>query len=117
MRPLYMDAMVSCVFLDKTHVPDGEGGTITTYTEGAAFDAALVLDNSTEAVVAASSGVENIYRVSVHPSVVLEFHDVFRRLSDGQVFRVTSNSDDKKTPERASFRLAVCTAEEWRLPG
>lgn len=116
MKPLYMDFMEDFVFLDRTHAPDGYGGSVTSYVDGAAFRAALVLDTSTEAVVAAAAGAKSVWRVSVDPSVTLEYHDVFRRVSDGQVFRVTSNSADKTAPERATFRMAVCTAEEWRLP-
>lgn len=116
MKPLYMDFMEDFVFLDRTHTNDGYGGTITTWTDGAAFQAAVVIDTSSEVVAAQAAGAKNVYRVSVDPSVRLEYHDVFRRVSDGQVFRVTSNSDDKKTPERASFRMAVCTAEEWVVP-
>lgn len=113
MRPLYMDSVEDFVFVDRTHVPDGQGGTVTSWVDGSAFRAALVLDDASEVVAAQAAGAKAVYRVAVDPSVVLEYHDVFRRVSDGAVFRVTSNSDDKKTPERASFRMAVCTAESW----
>lgn len=116
MRPLYMDSMEDFVFVDRTHVPDGQGGTVTSWVDGSAFRAALVLDDASEVVAAQAAGAKSVYRVAVDPSVVLEYHDVFRRVSDGAVFRVTSNSDDKKTPERASFRMAVCTAEGWVIP-
>ena len=39
MKPLYMDFMEDFVFLDRTHTNDGYGGTITTWTDGAAFQA------------------------------------------------------------------------------
>lgn len=116
MKRLYMDFMEDVVFLERTHVSDGYGGMITTWVDGATFQAAVVLDTSSEVVAAQAAGAKNVYRISVDPAVKLEFHDVFRRVSDGQVFRVTSNSDDKKTPERASFRMAVCMAEEWVVP-
>lgn len=116
MKRLYMDFMEDVVFLERTHVSDGYGGMITTWVDGANFQAAVVLDTSSEVVAAQAAGAKNVYRISVDPAVKLEFHDVFRRVSDGQVFRVTSNSDDKKTPERASFRMAVCMAEEWVVP-
>ena len=34
----------TCAFLEKTHVPDGEGGFLTDWTEGAKFLAAVVLN-------------------------------------------------------------------------
>lgn len=116
MKPLYMDFMEDFVFVDRSHMPDGQGGTVTSWVDGSAFRAALVLDDASEVVAAQAAGAKSVYRVAVDPSVVLEYHDVFRRVSDGAVFRVTSNSDDKKTPERASFRMAVCTAESWVIP-
>lgn len=116
MKPLYMDFMEDFVFVDRSHVPDGQGGTVTAWADGSPFRAALVPDSSSEVVAAQAAGARAVYRVTVDPSVVLEYHDVFRRASDGAVFRVTSDPTDRKTPERASFRMAVCTAEEWRIP-
>lgn len=116
MKPLFMDFMEDCCFVERTRVPDGQGGISTVWTDGATFSAAIVLDTSTEIMVAQASGLGNRYRVMADSAITLEYHDVFRRLSDGQVFRVTSNSDDKTTPERASFRAAVVTAEEWVIP-
>lgn len=116
MRPLYMDFLEDFVFLDRTHAPDGYGGTVTAWVEGAAFRAALVLDKSSEVVAAQAAGAQAVYRVSVDPAVTISYHDVFRRVSDGAVFRATSDSAGQAAPERASFRMAVCTAEEWRLP-
>ena len=113
MKPLYMDFMEDFVFLDRTHTNDGYGGTITTWTDGAAFQAALVLDTSSEVVAAQAAGAKNIYRVSVGPSVRLEYHDVFKRISDNKVFRVTSDGDDKHTPNRATFQISQVTAEEY----
>ena len=48
--------------------------------------------------------------------VSLDVHDVFRRVWDGKVFRVTSDPSDKKTPAVASLDVSVAGAEEWELP-
>ena len=45
----------------------------------------------------------------------LQFHDVFRRLSDGYVFRVTDNIQDSETPARATFQIGQVHAERWDL--
>jgi len=104
-----------CVLLEKSRVPDGEGGWTTSWTDGAEFDAAIVLDSSLQARVAQQEGVSSVYTVTVGPETPLDFHDVFRRVSDGKVFRVTSDSDDSRTPKVASFQFVQVTAEEWAL--
>lgn len=105
-----------CVMLEKKRVPDGEGGFITSWAEGAEFKAAVVFDSSLEARAAEQQGVSSLYTVTTAKNAKLEYHDVFKRLSDGKIFRVTSDGDDKQTPERATFQFAQVTAEEWSLP-
>ena len=56
------------------------------------------------------------YEVYVPRDFVIGYHSVFKRLSDGRVFRVTSNPQDKQTPMGATFSFAYVTAEEWRIP-
>ena len=109
------EAMTPCIMVDRTTLPDGEGGIITTWVEGAAFNAAITFDSSIEAKAAAVQGVTSLYTVTVPKRVKLEYHDVFKRLSDGKIFRVTSDGDDKITPERASFQFAQVSAEEYVL--
>lgn len=112
-----LDEMKTTVcFLEKTRVPDGEGGFKTTWAEGAKFPAAVTLDTSIEARVAEKQGVTSVYTVTTEKSVVLEYHDVLKRLYDGKIFRITSDGDDKATPAGASLNMRQVTAEEWSLP-
>ena len=111
------DFKSTCVILDKKRVSDGEGGFLTTWLEGAKFMAAVVLDNSIEARVAEKQGLTSIYTVSTDKNAILQYHDVFKRLYDGKIFRVTSDGDDKQTPARASIQFSQVTAEEYVLPG
>lgn len=113
---LIEDFKTPCVMLEKKRIPDGEGGFITSWAEGAEFDAAVVFDSSLEARTAEQQGVSSLYTVTTAKNAKLEYHDVFKRLSDGKIFRVTSDGDDKQTPERATFQFAQVTAEEWSLP-
>ena len=113
---LIEDFKTPCVMLEKKRVPDGEGGFITSWAEGAEFDAAVVFDSSLEARTAEQQGVSSLYTVTTAKNAKLEYHDAFKRLSDGKIFRVTSDGDDKQTPERATFQFAQVTAEEWSLP-
>lgn len=104
-----------CVMMDEVKVPDGEGGFTTAWQEGAEFEAAIVKDTGLEARIAEKDGLTNTYTVTTPVDAALEFHDVFKRKSDGQVFRVTSNGDDKRTPPAASFEFEQVSAEEWGL--
>lgn len=104
-----------CVMMDKTSVPDGIGGFTHTWVEGAAFQAAIVKDTTTEARIAEHEGVTELYTVTVSKNTPLEFHDVFKRKEDGAVFRVTSNVTDSKTPSVATFHFGQVSAERWVL--
>jgi len=113
---LLQDYMEPCRLLEKKRVSDGEGGWVTTWTEGAEFSAAVVCDTSMQARTAEKQGVTSLYTVTSELNAKLEYHDVFRRLSDGKIFRVTSDGDDVQTPARATFQFSQVTAEEWELP-
>lgn len=104
-----------CALVERVRTPDGEGGWVTTWRDGAEFMAAIVLDTTLQARVAESEGMTAVYTVTTDRSLPLDFHDVFRRLSDGKTFRVTSDSADKETPDVATFQFHQVSAEEWQL--
>lgn len=112
---LLSEAMEKCVMLDRKTVADGYGGFSTIWEDGASFKAAIVLDSSMQARVAAVQGVTGLHTVTTGKNINLQYHDVFRRVSDGKIFRVTSDGDDKKTPASASLNMRQVNAEEWRL--
>lgn len=112
---LLSDAMDECLMLDKTTTPDGYGGIKTTYVSGASFTAAVVFDTSIEARVADKQGVTSLYTVTTPKGIVLQYHDVFKRLRDNKVFRVTSDGDDKYTPKTATLDMRQVTAEEFTI--
>lgn len=114
---LLTESMTPCVLLDKKTTPDGYGGVITTWTDGAEIQAAIVLDNSIQALQAMQQGVTGVYTVTTEKTVVLRFNDVFRRISDGKVFRVASNGDDKATPASAGLNMRQVRAEEYNFHG
>lgn len=112
---LLTEAMEDCVMLDKSTRADGYGGYEVVWTEGAPISAAIVLDTSMEARAAKKAGVTDLYTITTEKVLNLQYHDVFKRLSDGKIFRVTSDSDDKKTPRSASLNMRQVKAEEWSL--
>jgi hypothetical protein len=105
----------TCVMLDRSTVSDGLGGFVHSWTEGAEFQAAVVKDNTLAARVAEKQGVTEVYTVTVDKGIQLQYHDVFRRVEDGAVFRVTSNVTDSETPSVATFQIGQVTAERWEL--
>lgn len=105
----------ACVMMDKASVPDGIGGFTYEWHEGAAFDAAIVKDSTMQARIAEQQGVTEVYTVTIPKTLPLGFHDVFKRASDGAIFRVTSNVTDSKTPGVATFQFGQVTAERWEL--
>lgn len=114
MSRLFERMAVPCVRLERDEAPDGEGGRTVTWREGKAFAAAIAHDTSSEARIAEAAGVANAYTVTGPER--LSFGDVFRRASDGQAFRVTSNGDDGAAPSCATFAFYQSTAEEWEVP-
>lgn len=113
---LLNEAMTKCVMMHKISSDDGYGGEETIrWVDGAHFDAAIVFDSSIEARTAYAQGVTSVYTVTTRKNKVLEYHEVFRRLDDGKIFRVTSDGDDKFTPASAGLNMRQVTAEEFEV--
>ena len=113
---LLSDAMEDMVILDKTTSSDGYGGTTTTYVEGAEFKGAVTFDVSIDARSASKQGVTSLYTLTTSRAIVLDYHDVVKRIRDGKIFRITSDGEDKFTPQSAGLDMRQVTAEEFVLP-
>lgn len=105
-----------CAFMVKSLVPDGIGGQVKTWTQGAVFTANISKVSTSEQVVAEARDGKAIYKVTTPKNIVLDYHDVLKRLSDGKTFRVTSDGDDMATPDSSTLDMRIVTAEEWDLP-
>ena len=112
---LFSKAMEISHIIDKTTGPDGYGGVKTVYKTGAQIEVAYSFNSSTEARVAAQQGVNNRYTLYTNKSVNLRFPDIVKRDRDGKIFRVTSDGDDKRTPESAGLDMRAVEAEEITL--
>lgn len=112
---LFESFNIPCVRLERKRQPDGEGGYVSEWSETEHFEASIVLETSVEAEIAQQMGSKAHYRVTLPRGVVMDFHDVFMRIEDKQIFRVTTKSLDTQTPERATFSFSVVKAEEWVL--
>lgn len=112
---LLEDSFEDFTVINKALMPDGYGGTKTVWTDGAPIKAVAIFDSSMQARIAQSMGVTGVYTITVRKNSELDYHTVLRRESDGKIFRLTSDSDDKKTPDNAALNMRQYTAEEWTL--
>lgn len=110
------EAFESYIMLDKTTENDGYGGTKTTWKEGATIQGAMVFDSSISARIAGAQGVSSVYTLTTRKNVVLQFHDVLKRVRDNKIFRITSDGDDLFTPQSAGLDMRQVSCEEWALP-
>ena len=112
-----MDSFASdCVLITKTTVKDGYGGYKPVWTDGITFPASFEYMASPEMIIAEKQGVARTYRVYIDKGLNLEYHEAFRRVSDGQVFRVTSPGVDRYTPETSALDKKLVEVEKWVLP-
>lgn len=112
-----MDSFASdCVFLTKTIVGDSFGGYETVWADGVTFKASFEYSASAEMILAEKAGASRTYRIYVDKRLNLEYHDVFRRVEDGQVFRVTNAGTDRHTPESSTLDKRLIEIEKWVLP-
>lgn len=109
------EAFESFIIMNKIRVDDGYGGSDVTWTEGQKINGAMVFNNSIEAKTAQAQGVSSVYTFTTRKNIVLDYHDVIKRESDGKIFRVTSDGDDLYTPKSAGLNMRQVSCEEWRL--
>lgn len=114
---LLEEAFEPFVFVSKTFVPDGEGGMISTWTDGTdEFPATADFASSSLGKIADKLTERVNCTITTRKSISLEPMDVIKRLSDGQYFRIRSDGKNKKTPASASLDMRQSDAELWTLP-
>lgn len=101
--------------MDKTTTPDGYGGVITVWVEGAEIEAVLTPDGGIEQLTAQQRGWTGSYTVITPRTVVLMDNDVIKRVSDNKVFRIKSDGTDNKTPRSAGLDMRSVKAEDYTL--
>lgn len=115
MSDLLDTQMETFCYVNVSKVPDGEGGIETMWTDGAEFQANAYKINSTQEKIAEKMGVTSLYTITTKKNICLEYHEVIKRLSDGEIFRITSESKDNKTPDSATLDMRQVSAEKWEL--
>ena len=104
---------VPCCMMVQKEFQDGSGGHLIEWREGEAFEAAITAITATEDQRAEALHAENRYTITTTDHV-LRHKDIFKRLSDGQIFRVTSDNDPE-TPTCATFYFMQREAEKGEL--
>jgi len=113
---MIFEVMEECRIVNKTRTDDDYGSEVITWSDGTKFDASIIKNSTTEAIVAEKQGVSEIYTVVTKKGFSLSYNDYFKRLSDNQIFRVTSNVKDSEAPKRSTVKIAKVTAEKVVLP-
>lgn len=108
--------MEACVMVDKTTTPDGLGGFTRAWVDGANFRATIIKSSDIETREAQKQGLTEVYTVVTPKGTRLEYHDVFRRVSDGAIFRVTADNRDNEAPAQSTVQIGKVAAERWVLP-
>ena len=105
-----------CVLLEKIRVDDPVGGYKTVWKAGTHFQAAWEYESAPEITVAEQQGVARTYRIYVDKTLDLDYHEVFRRAGNGQIYRVTNPGTDRKTPSFSTLNKRLIEVEKWELP-
>lgn len=104
-----------CVLMVRERELDGAGGYYVKWNESTRFDAAVILDNPSESFEADRKGLNASYTVTVKRGAKLSYNDIFKRLSDGTTFRVTSEPFDVQSPMVSTLDMKQGKAERWEL--
>ena len=111
MQTLIEQKMKPFVILDTVTVADGFGGYSEIHKDGAPFDAAATMKDTTEAQIAYQQGAKKIYTVVTRQTVKLKHGMKIKRLHDGLTLRVTSDSEDMQTPVTSNLSFSQVSAE------
>lgn len=106
----------ACVVLNRSRIPDGQGGYKNAWVDGITFYPSWEYEAAPEITVAEQQGVSRVYRIYVDKSLDLQHHEVFRRISTGQTYRVTNPGTDRHTPASSAMDLRLIEVEIWDLP-
>lgn len=106
---------VECTLLTKTRVDDPVGGYTIAWVDGTKFSAAWEYVSAPEMTVAEQQGVRRVYRIYVDKTLDLDYHEVFRRSDNSQIYRVTNPGTDRKTPGFSMLNKRLIEVEKWEL--
>lgn len=106
---------VRCVALRRAPEGDAMGGYGGGWTEDGEFDAAILKRGDAVGIEGQRAALEERFIAVIPEGVALRFHDVFRRRSDGAVFRVIGDNGDAAAPGPSTVRITRVPCERWDL--
>lgn len=109
---LLEQAFEKFIFMNKSVIDDGYGGTMTDWSEGAIIPGVMIYNGSNEMRIAQALGSQASYTFTCKKDLFFGYHDVLKRQKDGQLFRITNNADDYRTPPSASLNMRQYDAEQ-----
>lgn len=99
------DFFETFVLIEKKSEPDGMGGFIEGFIEGAEFKGYANLDTSSQAKIAQQDGLSKMYTVTVPKNAPLKFNDYIKRKSDGQIIQIKSDENDIIAPKMSTLDI------------
>lgn len=107
----WIDFCEDACLVDKRTESDGMGGVIVSWSDGAPIKAGFVRNSSTEARIAYQNGIRELFSIIFSDLLELAPNDRVKRLSDGKVFRITSDARDMTTPKQSDMHFREADAE------
>lgn len=107
---LFESFLEPCVIMDKTKVPDAEGGTVNTWTPGAEIEVAFQSLTPTQQIAAQQTGAQYTDTIVTPIGVTLDEQDVIQRKASGKFYRVLSV--EPETPKVATFKFSRYNVRE-----
>lgn len=104
------------VFVEKRKKPDGMGGVLNEYVESVPFKAGVNTNLSMETRIAEQQGVKSVYTITTNKDCVLEYGDIIKRKRGNSYYKITSNGQDKISPDFLKMDIIQVTAENFTIP-
>ena len=112
----FYDAFKDFTINNRSVVSDGEGGYITTWTDGAVVKRSLTLGSAQEAREALSQRLNATFTVALPIDTPVKRDDYLQSVDTGDIYRIATNPQDNRTPPEAVYQCLYCTAERTELP-
>ena len=112
----FYDAFHDFYIKNRSVEDDGEGGTITHWTNGAMVKMALDLGNAEERRVAEARNLQTVFTASFPINTPVNYNDYLESVDTGFVYRITSNPKDNTTPPAATYQCCYANAIRTELP-
>ena len=112
----FYDAFNDYWLKSKKRVPDGEGGFFTVWENSGKVKMSLDLGSSSEIRQAQAQKLDTVWTAVFPENTPVQYNDYLEDVETGDVYRVTSDPKDNKTPKEATFHSWYATAVRTELP-